>query len=118
MLRRLGGRELAAMSGAIVSARYKRCPVLIDGYVSGAAAAALAVAHPGSLDHTLAAHVSAEPGHRQLLDALGMHPLLDLGMRLGEASGAALAINIVRAAAACHTGMASFSDAGISDKPD
>lgn len=118
ILRRLGGRELAAMAGAIVAARYKKCPVLIDGYVSGAAAAVLAVAHPGSLDHTLAAHVSAEPGHRRLLGAIGMSPLLDLDMRLGEASGAALAINIVRAALACHTGMASFADAGISDKPE
>jgi len=117
VLRRLGGYELAAMAGAVLSARYKRCPVLIDGYVSGAAAAVLAVAHPGSLDHTLAAHVSAEPGHRRLLDCLGMTPLLDLGMRLGEASGAALAINIVRAASACHAGMASFADAGVSDKP-
>jgi len=117
MLRRLGGYELAAMAGAILSARYKHCPVLIDGYVSGAAAAALSVAHPGSLDHTLAAHVSAEPGHRRLLDCLGMTPLLDLEMRLGEASGAALAINIVRAASACHAGMASFADAGVSDKP-
>lgn len=117
LLRRLGGRELAAMAGAILAARFKKCPVLIDGYVAGASAAALAVAHPGSLDHTMAAHVSAEPGHRRLLDALGKNPLLDLGMRLGEASGAALAINIVRAAAACHAGMASFADAGVSDKP-
>lgn len=117
LLRRLGGRELAAMAGAIVAARYKNCPVLIDGYVAGAAAATLAVQHPGSLDHTMAAHVSAEPGHRRLLDALGKKPLLDLGMRLGEASGAALAINIVRSACACHTGMASFADAGVSDKP-
>lgn len=117
LLRRLGGRELAAMAGAILAARFKKCPVLIDGYVAGAAAAALAAAHPGSLDHAMAAHVSAEPGHRRLLDALGKSPLLDLGMRLGEASGAALAINIVRAAAACHAGMASFADAGVSDKP-
>lgn len=117
ILRRLGGRELGAMAGAIVSARYKRCPVLIDGYVCAAAAAALAMTCPGSLDHTQAAHVSAEPGHRRLLGALGMEPLLDLGMRLGEASGAALAINIVRSAVACHNGMASFADAGVSDKP-
>ncbi len=117
LLRRLGGRELAAMAGAIVAARYMKCPVLIDGYVAGAAAAALAAQHPGSLDHTIAAHVSAEPGHRRLLDTLKKKPLLDLGMRLGEASGAALAINIVRAAAACHAGMASFADAGVSDKP-
>ena len=69
-----------------------------------------------SLDHTLAAHTSAEPGHKLLLERLGLSPLLDLGMRLGEASGAALAINIVRAAALCHAGMATFADAGVSDK--
>jgi nicotinate-nucleotide--dimethylbenzimidazole phosphoribosyltransferase len=116
MLRRLGGRELVAMAGAIVAARMRRVPVLLDGYVCGAAAAALAHAAPGALDHTVAAHVSAEPGHQRLLDALGLKPLLDLNMRLGEASGAALAINIVRAAAACHAGMATFADAGISGK--
>lgn len=118
ILRRLGGRELAAMAGAVVSARFKNCPVLLDGYVSGAAAAVLELARPGTLDHTIAAHISAEPGHRRLLDALGKTPLLDLNMRLGEASGAALAINIVRAAVTCHTGMASFADAGVSDKPE
>lgn len=118
ILRRLGGRELAAMAGAILSARHKNCPVLLDGYVSGAAAAALEVRRPGSLDHTLAAHVSAEPGHRRLLDAIGKAAILDLNMRLGEASGAALAINIVKAAAACHAGMASFADAGVSGKSE
>lgn len=118
ILRRLGGRELAAMAGAILAARFNRCPVLLDGYVSGAAAAALNEAQPGSLDHTVAAHVSAEPGHRRLLDDLDKTALLDLGMRLGEASGAALAINIVRAAAACHAGMTSFADAGVSNKSE
>ncbi len=117
ILRRLGGRELAAMAGAVLSARFKNCPVLLDGYVSGAAAAVLEQAQPGALDHTMTAHMSAEPGHRGLLEALGKAPLLDLNMRLGEASGAALAINIVHAAVACHTGMASFADAGVSDKP-
>ena len=109
---------MAAMAGATLSARYKNCPVLLDGYVSGAAAAVLEVRLPGSLDHTLAAHVSAEPGHRRLLDAIGKTALLDLNMRLGEASGAALAINIVKAAAACHKGMASFADAGVSGKSE
>ncbi len=118
ILRRLGGRELAAMAGAIVRARYTKLPVLVDGYVAGAAAAALEQAHPGSLDHTLCAHVSAEPGHRRLLAKLGKPALLDLGMRLGEASGAALAINLVRAAADCHAGMATFADAGVTDKTD
>ncbi|MEK9752001.1 MAG: nicotinate-nucleotide--dimethylbenzimidazole phosphoribosyltransferase [Rhodospirillaceae bacterium] len=116
VLRRLGGRELAAMAGAISAARLARVPVLLDGFVAGAAAAALEVAQPGALDHCLAAHVSAEPGHRRLLEQLGKAPLLDLGMRLGEASGAALAISIVRAAAACHAGMATFAEAGVSDK--
>lgn len=117
-LRRLGGRELAAMAGAIASARYRQLPVLLDGYVAGAAAAALEKFRSGSLDHTLAAHVSAEPGHKRLLDNIDKSPLLDLGMRLGEASGAALAINIVRAAADCHAGMATFADAGVSGKSE
>jgi nicotinate-nucleotide--dimethylbenzimidazole phosphoribosyltransferase len=113
ILRALGGRELAAMAGAIVGARLKRVPVLLDGYVCTAAAAPLAAACPGALDHCVVAHVSAEPGHRRLLDALGKEPLLSLGMRLGEASGAALAIGILRGALACHTGMATFAEAGV-----
>ncbi|MGE5475943.1 MAG: nicotinate-nucleotide--dimethylbenzimidazole phosphoribosyltransferase [Bacteroidales bacterium] len=113
ILRALGGRELAAMAGAVVGARLKRVPVLLDGYVCTAAAAPLAAACPGALDHCVVAHVSAEPGHRRLLDALGKEPLLSLGMRLGEASGAALAIGILRGALACHTGMATFAEAGV-----
>ncbi len=116
VLRRLGGRELAAMAGAITQARLTQTPVLLDGYVCAAAAAALAAQTPGALDHCLAAHVSAEPGHRRLLAALDKPPLLDLDMRLGEASGAALAVSLVRAAAECHRGMATFADAGVSDK--
>ncbi|MEK9726108.1 MAG: nicotinate-nucleotide--dimethylbenzimidazole phosphoribosyltransferase, partial [Rhodospirillaceae bacterium] len=115
-LQRLGGRELAAIAGAVVKARYARVPVLLDGYMAGAAAAALKTAQPDALDHCLAAHVSAEPGHAMLLQALGMRPLLNLDMRLGEASGAALAINIVKAACACHTGMATFAEAGVTNK--
>ena len=116
LLRRLGGRELSAMAGAIVSARVNQSVVLIDGYVAGAAAAALECAATGTLDHCLAAHVSAEPGHHLLLEKLNKQPLLNLGMRLGEASGAALAIPIVRAAVACHTGMATFGAAGVTNK--
>ncbi|MBT6094543.1 MAG: nicotinate-nucleotide--dimethylbenzimidazole phosphoribosyltransferase [Rhodospirillaceae bacterium] len=116
ILRRLGGRELAAMAGAIVAARLNRVPLLLDGYVTSAAAAALHAAQPSALDHCLAAHVSAEPAHRQLLVKLGKPALLDFGMRLGEASGAALAIGLVRSALACHTGMATFAEAGVSDK--
>ena len=115
VLRRLGGRELAAMAGAVLAARLRRVPVLLDGYVSTAAAAVLEAAQPGALDHCLVAHASAEPGHRRLMERIGQRPLLDLGMRLGEASGAALAVGLVRAALACHIGMATFGEAGVSD---
>ncbi len=117
VLRRLGGREIAAMAGAIFSARVLRIPVLLDGLVAGAAAAVLHALAPAALDHVQAAHRSAEPAHGRLLDRLGLRPLLDLDMRLGEASGAALAILLCRAALACHTGMATFADAGVSDGP-
>jgi nicotinate-nucleotide--dimethylbenzimidazole phosphoribosyltransferase len=115
-LARLGGRELAAMAGAVLEARRRRIPVLLDGYVATAAAAVLAKARPGALDHCLAAHCSAEPAHGRLLERLGLQPLLNLNMRLGEASGAALAICLVRAAIACHTGMATFASAGVSGR--
>jgi nicotinate-nucleotide--dimethylbenzimidazole phosphoribosyltransferase len=116
ILCRLGGRELAAIAGAVLAARYRGVPVLLDGYVATAAAAALAAANPGALDHCRAGHVSAEPGHRRLLDALGMTALLDLNMRLGEASGAVLAVGILRGAVACHTGMATFDEAAVSGR--
>ncbi|MDA8231963.1 MAG: nicotinate-nucleotide--dimethylbenzimidazole phosphoribosyltransferase [Magnetospirillum sp.] len=116
VLRRLGGRELVAIAGALVAARLRRIPVLLDGYVCTAAAAPLAAARPGALDHCLVAHVSAEPGHRRLAAKLGKEPLLDFGMRLGEGSGAALAVGLVRAAASCHAGMATFAEAGVSDR--
>ncbi len=116
LLRRLGGRELAAMAGAILGARMNHVPVLIDGYVATAAAAVLFKANPKALDHCMAAHVSAEPAHRALLQIIGKTPILDLGMRLGEASGAALAAGLVRAAVNCHNNMATFASAGVSDK--
>jgi len=116
ILRRLGGRELVAIAGAVVAARLKRVPVLLDGYVCTAAVAPLEAARPGALDHCLVAHASAEPGHRRLAEKLGKEPLFDLGMRLGEASGAALAFGLVQAALACHTGMSTFAEAGVSDK--
>ena len=111
----LGGRELAAIMGATLAARHQNVPVLLDGFVCTAAMAPLQKLDPTGLDHVLAAHVSAESGHRNLLKALDLAPLFDLGMRLGEGSGAALAINIVRAALECHTGMASFAEAGVSE---
>ena len=115
VLRRLGGREIAAMAGAIVAARLARTPVMLDGFVCAAAAAVLARANPSALDHCLAGHVSAEAAHRMLLERLKLAPLLDLGMRLGEASGAALSVGVARAALACHVGMATFTQAGVSD---
>jgi nicotinate-nucleotide--dimethylbenzimidazole phosphoribosyltransferase len=111
----LGGRELAAIMGATLAARHQNVPVLLDGFVCTAAMAPLQKLDPTGLDHVLAAHVSAESGHRNLLKALDLAPLFDLGMRLGEGSGAALAINIVRAALECHAGMASFAEAGVSE---
>lgn len=116
VLRRLGGREIAAILGAILGARLARVPTVLDGYVVGAAAAVLQAMAPGALDHCLAGHVSAEPAHRRLLSKLGLTPILDLGMRLGEASGAVLAAGIVKAAVAAHNGMASFSEAGVAER--
>lgn len=112
----VGGRELAAIFGAVVAARHHRIPVLLDGFVCTAAAAPLARLTPEGLDHAIAAHVSAEAGHRRLLGRLGLKPLLDFDMRLGEGSGACLAVNILRSAVACHCGMASFAEAGVSEK--
>ncbi|MCB4767936.1 nicotinate-nucleotide--dimethylbenzimidazole phosphoribosyltransferase [Ancylobacter sp. Lp-2] len=115
VLRRLGGRELAAMAGAILAARMQRVPVVLDGYVVTAAAAVLHALDPSALDHCFAGHVSAEPAHARVLEQLGMKPLLDLGMRLGEGSGAALSIGVIKAAVACHGGMATFAEAGVAD---
>ena len=112
-----GGRELAAILGATLAARRHNIPVLLDGFVCTAAVAPLYKLRTDTLAHALAGHVSAEAGHRALLDELKLKPLLDLNMRLGEASGAATALLILRAALACHTGMATFAEAGVSDKP-
>ena len=110
----LGGRELAAIAGAVLAARRHRIPVLLDGFVATAAVVPLTRLAAGILDHCHAGHVSAESGHRALLRELGLDPLLDLNMRLGEASGAGLAILLLRAALACHAGMATFAEAGVS----
>ena len=114
VLRCLGGLELAAIAGAIMAARMARTPVVLDGFTCTVAAAVLHVASPGALDHCQVAHRSAEAGHRRLLERIGKEPLLDLGMRLGEASGAALAMLLLKAASACHDGMATFDEAGVS----
>ena len=114
-LRRVGGRELAAIFGAVLAARLRRIPVLLDGFVATAAAAPLAMLAQDGLAHAIAGHVSAEAQHGKLLARLGLKPLLDLQMRLGEGSGACLAVNVLRGAIACHNGMASFAEAGVSE---
>jgi nicotinate-nucleotide--dimethylbenzimidazole phosphoribosyltransferase len=114
MLRRLGGLEFAAIAGAVMAARLGRVPVLLDGFASTAAAAVLFAADPRALDHCLVVHRSAEPGHQRLIEQLGQRPLFDFGMRLGEASGATLGFAVLKAAVACHTGMATFTEAGVS----
>ena len=113
VLAALGGEELAAIAGAILAARMGRIPVLLDGYASTAAAAVLYALDRHALDHCLVAHRSAEPAHGALCARLGQKPLLDLGMRLGEATGAALAVSLLKAACACLDGMATFGGAGV-----
>jgi nicotinate-nucleotide--dimethylbenzimidazole phosphoribosyltransferase len=112
----LGGRELAAILGAVLAARHGSVPVVLDGFVCTAAAAPLARLVPDALDHAVLAHVSAEAGHRALAQALGLSPLLDFGMRLGEASAATLVVPLLRVAVACHSGMATFGDAGVDNR--
>ena len=114
----VGGRELAALAGAVVAARYARVPVMLDGFACTAAGAIVAGLREDGLDHTQVAHRSAEPGHRRLLAALGLDPLLNLDLRLGEASGAALGAQLVRMAVATHNGMATFASAGVSGPAD
>ena len=113
VLCRLGGRELAAIAGAVLAARMARTPVMLDGYACTAAAAVLYALDPASLDHCQISHMSAEPGHKRLLARIGKRPLVDLDMRLGEASGAMVAVLLLKAAVACHNGMATFADAGV-----
>jgi nicotinate-nucleotide--dimethylbenzimidazole phosphoribosyltransferase len=112
----LGGRELAAILGATLAARHHGVPVLLDGFICTAAVAPLAQVDEYALDHTQLAHVSAEAGHRALAESLGLEPLLDLGMRLGEGSAATLAVPILRAALACHRGMATFAEAAVDNR--
>lgn len=116
ILRRIGGREIAAMLGAMLAGRSQRVPVIVDGFVATAAAAILHAMRPDAIDHCLFAHRSAEAAHGAVLQRLGKAPLLDLRMRLGEGTGAALAAGIVKAAAAIHNGMATFAEAGVAEK--
>ena len=116
VLRRVGGREVAAIAGAIVAARLQRIPVVLDGYVTTAAAAILHAIDRSAIDHCIAGHLAAEGAHQEVLERLGLVPLLALGLRLGEGTGAALAAGIVRSAATTHRDMATFAQAGVSGR--
>jgi nicotinate-nucleotide--dimethylbenzimidazole phosphoribosyltransferase len=117
VLRQAGGAELAALAGAALEARLRRLPLVLDGFVVTAALAPLELLHPGALANTVAGHRSAEPGHLALLERLGKPPLLDLGMRLGEASGALAAVPLLRLAAAAVTEVATFTEWGLDRGP-
>ena len=110
----LGGLELAAIAGAILAARLAKVPVVLDGFACTVAAAILYAIKPCTINHCLVSHCSVELGHKKLLGQINKDPLLDLGMRLGEGSGATLALGIIRAALECHLGMATFESAGVS----
>lgn len=116
ILRRLGGFEIAALTGAFIGCAQRGIPVLVDGYITTAAALLAVRIQPGVADWLLFAHRSAEPGHILMLDALKAEPLLQLGMRLGEGSGAAVAVPLVRLACSLHNDMATFAEAGVSEK--
>ncbi|HEY0721488.1 MAG TPA: nicotinate-nucleotide--dimethylbenzimidazole phosphoribosyltransferase [Gammaproteobacteria bacterium] len=114
VLRRLGGFEIAALAGAYIAAAQARLPVLVDGFITTTAALAAVRINPTIAPWLMLSHASAEPGHRHVTEALGRRPLLDLGMRLGEASGAAVTVPLLRLACALHNGMATFAEAGVS----
>lgn len=117
-LRRLGGFEIAALAGSYIACAQIGLPVLIDGFIATAAALTAARRCRGTDDWFIYSHASAEPGHARVLQALDAHPLLDFGMRLGEGSGAAVAVPVLRLACALHNGMATFAEAGVSEKSE
>ena len=118
VLASVGGLELAGLAGVAVGAAARRIPVVVDGFISGAAALAATRVAPGVLDYLIAGHRSVEAGHTVILAHLGLDPLLDLGLRLGEGTGGLLAVHVVRAALAAHAHMATFDEAGVSDRDD
>jgi nicotinate-nucleotide--dimethylbenzimidazole phosphoribosyltransferase len=118
VLAALGGFEIAGLVGVVLGGAARRVPVVLDGFIATAAALVAVRLAPAAREYLIAAHRSAEPGHAVLLEALGLAPLLDLGMRLGEGTGAALGLGLVRAALACYGGMATFKDAGVSGRVD
>jgi nicotinate-nucleotide--dimethylbenzimidazole phosphoribosyltransferase len=116
LLARLGGREIAAMLGALISARHQRVPVIVDGFVATAAAAIAHAINPDAISHCLFGHTSAESAHAKALECMGVTPLLDLGMRLGEGSGAALGAVLCKTALHLHRNMATFEEAAVAGK--
>ncbi|MCD7059594.1 nicotinate-nucleotide--dimethylbenzimidazole phosphoribosyltransferase [Pelagibacterium xiamenense] len=116
ILANLGGREIAAMLGAIIAARHQNIPVIVDGFVATSAAAVAHAVNPAAIDHCLFAHVSAESGHARALEAMDKAALLDLGMRLGEGSGAALGAVMAKTALHLHKNMATFAEAAVAEK--
>ncbi len=118
ILAKVGGFEIGGLAGVMLGAAAHRVPVVIDGFISGAAALIATALAPGLRDFLISAHVSAEAGHQSLLKYLGLKPLLDLGMRLGEGTGAALGIFLSETAAKILAEMATFADAGVSEKSE
>ena len=114
VLSHFGGREMAAMAGAVLAARFRHVPVLLDGYVSTAAAMVLQQVSADALHHCQVGHLSSEPGHIRMVEIMGKRALLEMNMRLGEATGAVLAVGLLKSAVACHTGMATFAEASVS----
>ncbi|MFC1964339.1 nicotinate-nucleotide--dimethylbenzimidazole phosphoribosyltransferase, partial [Chloroflexota bacterium] len=118
VLAKVGGFEIGGLAGVMLGAAARRVPVVIDGFISGAAALLACALAPGAKEYLIAAHLSAEPGHGAVLQHLGLKPLLDLNMRLGEGTGAALGIFLAEAAARVLAEMATFAEAGVSQSED
>lgn len=116
VLTKVGGFEIGVLAGVVLGGALARRVVALDGFISGAAALIAHSLCPSVRDYLVAAHLSAEPGHRIALSHMGLRPLLDLGMRLGEGTGAVLAMGIIEAAAACLTEMPTFAEAGVSNR--
>jgi nicotinate-nucleotide--dimethylbenzimidazole phosphoribosyltransferase len=118
ILAKVGGFEIGGLAGVMLGAAARRIPVVIDGFISGAAALIATSLAPQLKDYIIAAHASAEAGHPAMLEYLGLKPLLNLEMRLGEGTGAALGIFIVEAAVRTLNEMATFAEAGVSEGDD
>jgi nicotinate-nucleotide--dimethylbenzimidazole phosphoribosyltransferase len=116
VLQKVGGLEIAALTGLIIGAAARRVPIMLDGFISGAAASIACAVAPGCRDYLMASHRSVEQGHGVALNHLGLTPLLDLDLRLGEGTGACLGIGLVQAAIKIYSQMATFEEAGVSKR--